>query len=155
MLGIDIPDGAEFIDAAKVAERQAANVARMDAMRQGAQAGPGNQPPQDEDGDMKATKAARKIDYGKVYTDEIAALIEMGINGEITAGQMNQAWRILATEAHTAALKRGMGVNPNEMLLSYEEGALATVLAKEYEAIDKAVTEVFNGLAQDTPNGSE
>jgi len=40
MLGIDIPEGLEFIDAAKVAERQATEQARMDAMRQ-AQAGQG------------------------------------------------------------------------------------------------------------------
>lgn len=46
MLGIDIPEGMEFIDTAKVAERQAANDARMDALRQ-SQAGQGmNTPPQ-------------------------------------------------------------------------------------------------------------
>lgn len=40
MLGIDIPEGLEFIDAAKVAERQATEQARMDALRQ-SQAGQG------------------------------------------------------------------------------------------------------------------
>lgn len=40
MLGIDIPEGMEFIDTAKAADRQAAAQSRMDALRQ-AQAGQG------------------------------------------------------------------------------------------------------------------
>jgi hypothetical protein len=40
MLGIDIPEGMEFIDTAKAADRQAATQSRMDALRQ-AQAGQG------------------------------------------------------------------------------------------------------------------
>ena len=41
MLGIDIPEGMEFIDQAKVAERQANEQARMDALRAGPQQGQG------------------------------------------------------------------------------------------------------------------
>lgn len=156
MLGIDIPEGMEFIDAAKVAERQAAELARMDALRAGQQGqqGQGQPPPGSVDKEEPATKGARRVDHGKAYAEEIAALMEMAIDGEITAGQMAQAWRVIATEAYTAALKRGMGVKANEMLLSDEESALAGVLEREYEAIDKAVTEVFGGLTQDTGNGS-
>lgn len=44
MLGIDIPEGMPFIDEAKVAERQANEQARLDAMRQGQQNGQGPQP---------------------------------------------------------------------------------------------------------------
>ena len=42
MLGIDIPEGMEFIDAARVAEKQAAEAARMDALRQAQPAQPPN-----------------------------------------------------------------------------------------------------------------
>lgn len=156
MLGIDIPEGMPFIDEAKVAARQAAEQSRMDALQQARQNGQGPEMEQEKAADMKATKARQvePVKPSEEYANEIAALTELALDGEITQAQMNSAWRVLATEAHTKALKRGLGVAPNEMLMSHEEAALSPILSKEYEAIDKAVTEVFSGLTANTGNGT-